>query len=411
MQVTGANAGDFQVSQPSVATVAPGGTATFSIDFCPQGVGSRTATLTIASNAPGATSYQLVLSGTGLAMPPVLDEAPAAGRRVKVVPPEYAGTNVYYTLYLPTDWVPGKLYPVIVEFAPNDWPASNVDGTVNDTELGYYESGGKGFIWITMPFINYTTSPASNATEWWGNGNLNDPEGMQLTAQFCETNLVRVLQNYGGDGSKVFITGFSRGAMATSVIGLLNSQMADIWAGFIPDAHDDWDTTRLSLTDGRPTFFAVGQDDSAMQDSYAAYQYLTSLGDPCSWNVIPNTVHTSTWIEDDASAADLTIRQQLRQWIANVIATHPGTYSICGTITNAAGQPLAGVRVQSGADPLDLYRRQRELSTGRPDQQQPHSYRVVRERHRLCPGYHLRQRSQRAELRFERVIRLSLTRR
>ena len=85
--------------------------------------------------------------------------------------------------------------------------------------------------------------------------------------------------------------------MATSVIGLLNSQMADIWAGFIPDAHDDWDTTRLSLTDGRPTFFAVGQDDSAMQDSYAAYQYLTSLGEPRSWNVIPNTVHTSTWID------------------------------------------------------------------------------------------------------------------
>ena len=58
------NAGDFQVSQPSVATVAPGGTATFSIDFCPQGVGSRTATLTIASNAP-ATSYQLCFREPG----------------------------------------------------------------------------------------------------------------------------------------------------------------------------------------------------------------------------------------------------------------------------------------------------------------------------------------------------------
>ena len=137
--------------------------------------------------------------------------------------------------------------------------------------------------------------------------------------------------------------------MATSVIGLLNGQMADIWAGFIPDAHDDWDTTRLALTDGRPTFFVVGQNDTAIQDSYAAYQYLTSQGDPCSWNVIPNTPHTATWIEDDAPAADLSIRQQLRQWLANVIATHPGTYSIFGTVTDANGNPLAGVKIQSGA--------------------------------------------------------------
>ena len=211
MKITGSAAGDFTVTQPSVNTIQPGGSVTFSISFSPQGVGSRTATVTVSSNALGMASDVFAIAGTGLEIPPVVNAAPAPGLRVKVVPPEYAGTNVYYSLYLPTDWTPGKLYPVIVEYALNNWPQANVDGSVDDTELGYYESGGKGFIWITMPFINYTTTPASNATEWWGNGNLSDPQGMQLTAQFCETNLIRVLQNYGGDPSKVFLTGFCAG--------------------------------------------------------------------------------------------------------------------------------------------------------------------------------------------------------
>ncbi|MGO8748353.1 MAG: choice-of-anchor D domain-containing protein, partial [Thermoguttaceae bacterium] len=348
VKITGPQAGDFAVTQPSVTTIQPGGSATFSINFCPQGVGSRTATVTVTSNALGMASDALAIAGTGLDIPPVVNAAPAAGLRVKITPPEYAGTNVYYTLYLPTDWVPGKLYPVIVEYAPNDYAPAGVNGTVDDTELGYYASGGKGFIWVTMPFINYTTTPASNATMWWGNGNVTDPEGIQLTAQFCETNLIRILQNYGGNPAEVFLTGFSRGGMATGVIGLLNSQMADIWAGFIPDSGADWSTTDLALTDGRPTFFVCCQNDPNAQESYSAYQYLTSLDDPCTWNVVPNATHTATWIEDDAPAADLAIRQLLQEWLANVIATHPGTYSIFGTVTDANGKPLAGVKIQSG---------------------------------------------------------------
>jgi hypothetical protein len=124
--------------------------------------------------------------------------------------------------------------------------------------------------------------------------------------------------------------------------------MADIWAGFIPDSGADWSTTDLALTNGRPTFFVCCQNDPNAQESYSAYQYLTSLDDPCTWNVVPNATHTATWIEDDAPAADLTIRQLLREWLANVIATHPGTYSISGRVTDANGNPLAGVKIQSG---------------------------------------------------------------
>ena len=53
------------------------------------------------------------------AMPIMTEGRPAAGKFVKQVAPEYQGTEVYHALYLPTDWVAGKLYPVIVEYAGN----------------------------------------------------------------------------------------------------------------------------------------------------------------------------------------------------------------------------------------------------------------------------------------------------
>ncbi len=56
--------------------------------------------------------------------------------------------NAYHTLYLPPGWVPGGKYPVIIEYAPN---ASGFDGTPEDTRLGFYQSGGTGVIWATMP--------------------------------------------------------------------------------------------------------------------------------------------------------------------------------------------------------------------------------------------------------------------
>ena len=42
-----------------------------------------------------------------LATPPMTDEAPAAGKRVRQFAPEYEGAQVYHSLYFPTDWKPG----------------------------------------------------------------------------------------------------------------------------------------------------------------------------------------------------------------------------------------------------------------------------------------------------------------
>ena len=348
VSVEGPQAADFVVTQPPLRVLASGAATTFTIEFSPHGMGLRRATLAISSNDADEARYDFAVSGTGLEVPPVLNAAPAPGLRVKQVAPEYAGTNVYHTLYLPADWTPGRQYPVIVEYAPNKWGPSKSTGTVDDTILGFYQSGGEGFIWVTMPFINYATNPDSNATWWWGNGQPTDVQGMRLTAEYTKQNLIRILENYGGDPSRVFVTGFSRGAVATGAIGLFDDSMADIWLGFLPHSHHDIDTTRLNRVAGRASYITYGQNDGGAQTSAWAWQYLTGQGFPTQQSVIPAMPHTDTWIRDDASASSLAVRDSIRQWIAYVIAQHPGTHSISGSITDAFGQPVAGVRLQSG---------------------------------------------------------------
>jgi hypothetical protein len=66
IQVTGANAGDFSVTNTCGSAVVPGGSCTLSVTFAPTAPGTRTASVTITDNA--TTSPQTVnLSGTGSA--------------------------------------------------------------------------------------------------------------------------------------------------------------------------------------------------------------------------------------------------------------------------------------------------------------------------------------------------------
>ena len=88
-----------------------------------------------------------------LVTPTMTDEPPAPGKRVRQTAPEYRGTDVHHALYLPTDWQPGRKYPVIVEYTGNKWEPCKSTGKVEDANLGYGISGGRGFIWITMPYV------------------------------------------------------------------------------------------------------------------------------------------------------------------------------------------------------------------------------------------------------------------
>ena len=89
-------------------------------------------------------------AASDLVTPPMTHEAPAAGKRVWQQAPEYHGTDVYHSLYLPQNRVPGDKYPVLVEYTGNKFPLGNGSGEVRDANLGYGISGGTQFIWIVM---------------------------------------------------------------------------------------------------------------------------------------------------------------------------------------------------------------------------------------------------------------------
>ena len=90
-----------------------------------------------------------------LVTPEMTNEIPAAGRRVRQVAPEYKGTEVYHALYLPVDWEPDGKYPVIVEYTGNKFAECGSTGEVRDANLGYGLSGGKRFIWVSMPCTSW----------------------------------------------------------------------------------------------------------------------------------------------------------------------------------------------------------------------------------------------------------------
>lgn len=164
-------------------------------------------------------------------VPEMTNDAPGPGKRVRVTPPEYEGTDVHHALYLPAEWEAGQLYPIIVEYTGNYAPPSGSTGEVKDAKLGYGLSAGK-FIWVVMPYVS--DDGQRNEVSWWGDE--------QATVDYCLTNVPRICAEFGGDPSKVFICGFSRGAIAVNYIGLYNDDIARLWRGFI--SHDHYDGVR-----------------------------------------------------------------------------------------------------------------------------------------------------------------------
>ena len=98
-----------------------------------------------------------------------------AGKRVKQTLPGYGKTAVHHVLYLPTDWQAEKRWPVLVEYSGNG-NYSNSFGDVSSgrpdgSKMGYGISGGKGFIWVCLPYRN-----ASGVASRWPGG-VTRPEG------------------------------------------------------------------------------------------------------------------------------------------------------------------------------------------------------------------------------------------
>ena len=273
--------------------------------------------------------------------PPMTEGAPAAGSFVKQTAEEYRGTQVHHALYLPANWERGKAYPVIVEYAPNVYPQGHYTGRVEDCRMGYYLSGGRDFIWVVMPYVNSVKK--ENQVQWWGDE--------AATVAYCVTNLRRVCEQFGGDPNAVFLTGFSRGAIACGYIGLRDESIADVWLGFLAHSHMDGGSysipgsrERLARMRGRSTFITFGDHDSGKPNSLKGAAILSEMKDPFVQRELTGTGHSDMWIEQDSPT-----RREMRAWIVEVLKTRPGTHTVRGRVVDSAGKGVEGVRVQCGS--------------------------------------------------------------
>jgi hypothetical protein len=144
---------------------------------------------------------------------------PGAGRRARVRSVD--APEIYHVLYLPTDWRPGRRYPVIVEYAGN----GNYRNSYGDVSLGVPEwsnlgfglSGGVGYLWLCLPYVDAVGR--RNQTLWWGSAAATNEYGRRVIEQVC--------REYGGDSKRVLLSGCSRGAIGCSYLGVRSWPYAD----------------------------------------------------------------------------------------------------------------------------------------------------------------------------------------
>jgi len=193
---------------------------------------------------------------------------------------------------------------------------SGATGEVKDANLGYGLSGGKGFIWVTMPYIQ--KGKKENALTWWGD--------REATIDYCKVNLPRICADFGGDTNNLFICGFSRGAIACSYIGLADDEIASFWKGMITHDHFDgqreWEyqasdresaLRRINRLNNRPALIC-GDKNSFLKD-HADLGDFTFLPVPVNdiFSIPEGEVlhpHTDLWAHRESST-----RQKARAWL------------------------------------------------------------------------------------------------
>lgn len=167
-----------------------------------------------------------------LTTPSVSEGQPAAGKRVRVTPPEYAGTEVFHTLYLPSQWKRDAAeLPIIFEYTGNYYPRAGSTGEPEDAGLGYGLSGGR-YIWVSLPYIS--DDGKDNQVTWWGDE--------AATLAYAKLNVPRIIREYNADPNAVFLCGFSRGAIGVNYLGLHDDEIAELWTAFV--THDHYDGVR-----------------------------------------------------------------------------------------------------------------------------------------------------------------------
>ncbi len=257
-----------------------------------------------------------------LVVPEVADGLPAAGKRVRLTAPGFEGTSAHHTIYLPADWRPGKKYPVLFEYAGNGNYSNpklgdTCDGTVEGCHLGYGLSGGKGFIWVCLPFVEITKGTKQNARLWWGD--------VAETLRYGHAAIDQTCARFGGDPDSLILCGFSRGSIGCNFIGLHDDRIAARWRAFFCYSHYDGVRTgwpyagadrvsaleRLKRLQGRPQFICMERSTRDIE----AYLTQTGIAGDFTLVTVPFANHNDRWL-----LRDIPERRQARDWLNRVLA-------------------------------------------------------------------------------------------
>lgn len=181
-------------------------------------------------NAKGTVS-KFKVKKSRLIVPNMGFTKPKPGKRVAYKLNE--NSNLYSVLYLPKNYNPNKIYPVIVEFPGNIYYTDKVYSTGRPEQcvIGYGITKGEDAIWVSVPFVDYNKNEI--AVNGWGNPND--------TADYTVKVVNEIVEKFGGDKNNLVLTGFSRGAIACGYIGLRNDTIAQLWKGIHACQHYDGD--------------------------------------------------------------------------------------------------------------------------------------------------------------------------
>jgi acetyl esterase/lipase len=256
-----------------------------------------------------------------LVVPAVEDAEPAAGHRVWQQAPGWQNSGIRHTLYLPTDWRADARLPVLVEWPGNggyrNAYGDTCDGLPEGCRLGYGASGGRGFLWLCLPFVEAGPQGWRPATRWWGD--------LEASKRYCIEAVREACARFGGDPERVVLCGFSRGSIACNHLGLHDDTIAGLWRAFLCHSHYDgvraWPypdsdrasaLQRLARLRGRPQFIIQEAGGTAATEAW-----LHASGVEGDWTFVPLPFrnHSDAWV-----LRDLPERRQLRAWLARVLA-------------------------------------------------------------------------------------------
>lgn len=191
----------------------------------------------LPSSAPASVLCSIDVEPDRFALP-LTWESPATGKRSLVRAPGYEQTEAYHVVTLPTDWSPGRKFPIYVEWTGNggyvDPCGERTTGRPESGRLALGLAGNDGVICVQLPYLN--AAGTANVVTWWGSAPDHRPES---TLKYAMAALDEVLARWGGDADRMVLMGFSRGAIAVNALGLANDDIARRWRAMVAYSHYD----------------------------------------------------------------------------------------------------------------------------------------------------------------------------